>query len=335
MANTVKIRFDQGANLPKTVGGNFFLTNSGGSVVNGTVRITVVDNGSFLDIVNATSSTYSQIIYAGGITELDVTTGGSDYPTVNNLFVDTSAAIEVDPTPAALTIAGQTPIVTLQFLTPAAATLTLTMQQPGAEVPLIPAPLSLTLSPQTPSVVIGTVLQPAALALTLTLKAPFIVPSPYRAELRIVGQVPIVIHTAFAARQVSHYWGKFQRGTSVNVMLETDLLPDDVPTVTIWNTLKAIVVDEPLPCLDETNFSFGYRQFLNDPFADDNYVAVIRFKIKGIQFAVANYFQVQGGSGEAPIISMLEISRPLGRAVVTQQASGDVNLGYKPRRKLT
>lgn len=82
---TKKVTFNFPTNNVKRVSGYFFLTDAGGSVVNGTLTITIVDSGGTTDVVNGTSSTLTTVTRGAGITSITVTTAGSDYPTIRQL----------------------------------------------------------------------------------------------------------------------------------------------------------------------------------------------------------------------------------------------------------
>jgi len=130
------------------------------------------------------------------------------------------------------------------------------------------------------------------------------------------------------------YWGKFSRGQYVNVVLNTEELPDDVPTVKYWLEGSTNVASEQIPYIKSPNKTFFTRLFLSDNFLDGSYVAVMQYELSSVQYVSLGYFQVQGGIGTSPIIAMMEIDRALGRAVVTQDDSGQALIGYRPKRLL-
>jgi hypothetical protein len=259
------------------------------------------------------------------------------------------------PGNASLTLTGEAPIPSLDLM-PGTAMLTLTGEQPLVLYPAIPGTALLSITTFT----INTFVQPDSVSLSLSMQAPeilnivtIVVPSagnrklvgfppvimpliPGAPVLHLVGERPLVnvSHRVFFSRQSSQYWGKLQRGLLLNVMLQLDELPEDVPTVKFWNTAEIVVHEQKMPVIDKENMIFGYRQFLDDNFEDDHYVASILFQIGTERYATMNYFQVQGGTALPANISMLEIARPLGRAVISQDAGGTISMGYKPRRKL-
>lgn len=130
------------------------------------------------------------------------------------------------------------------------------------------------------------------------------------------------------------YWGRFSRGSHLNVSVNPDTLPDDVPVVTYWREGTTAVATEELHYVKGPSNSFLIRKLLTEDFLDGNYVAVMEYEVDSVELTAIGYFQVQGGIGEAPIISLTEITRTLGQAVVTQDEAGVVMIGYKPKRLL-
>jgi len=135
----------------------------------------------------------------------------------------------------------------------------------------------------------------------------------------------------FAAMQDKYYWGRFSRGQTINIMWHPELLPDDIATMDVWLEATTIVKTITIPVLEEDDAVFGIPLLLDEDMVDGNYVAVTRFQSGTIDQCTLSYFQVIGGTGEPAIVSLLEIDRPLGRAVITQDASGEVLMGYDPR----
>jgi hypothetical protein len=131
--------------------------------------------------------------------------------------------------------------------------------------------------------------------------------------------------------QDSQYWGRLARGEYLQVQWQLLDQPDDVPTVDFWLDGTTNVLSIQLPVLDPTRNIFGYTQLLDGNFEDGQYGAVIRFTVGTVAYASVAYFEVMGGVGTAPVIGLLEIDRPLGRAIVSHEADGDVKLGYKPQ----
>jgi hypothetical protein len=130
------------------------------------------------------------------------------------------------------------------------------------------------------------------------------------------------------------YWGKFARGSHINILWANIELPDDVPVVTYWREGSVSIGTESLHFVKSPNRTFLIRKLLDESFTDGNYIAAIVYDVDSVQYTAFGYFQVQGGIGEAPIIALTEIDRPLGRAVVTQDELGNALIGYKPKRLL-
>lgn len=131
--------------------------------------------------------------------------------------------------------------------------------------------------------------------------------------------------------QDQYYWGRFSRGQYLNIMWNPSETPDDVATVDFWlegTTLKTSIT---LPVLDEERFVFGFPILLNGDFEDGNYAAVIRFSSGGVSYSSVAYFEARGGEAFPPVIAILEVDRTLGRGVVTQDAEGEMLIGYDPR----
>lgn len=131
--------------------------------------------------------------------------------------------------------------------------------------------------------------------------------------------------------QNQYYWGKFSRGQYVNVILQPDTDPADVPVVDYWYEGTSIVQSETMPYIRGTDTTFFYRKFLDSNFINGNYAAVMRFPIDSIDYVSIGYFQVQGGDEDAPVTSIIELDRGLGRAVVSVSSDGTAKMGYRPR----
>ena len=114
-------------------------------------------------------------------------------------------------------------------------------------------------------------------------------------------------------------------------MWHPELLPDDIATMDVWLEATTIVKTITIPVLEEDDAVFGRSILVDDLFEDGNYVGVIRFTSGLIAQSSLVYFQVIGGTGEPAVVSLLEIDRPLGRAVITQDSEGLIMAGYDPR----
>jgi len=127
-----------------------------------------------------------------------------------------------------------------------------------------------------------------------------------------------------------YYWGRFSRGQFLNIIWSPPELPDTIATVDFWLEGTTLVDSVLLPVLDEERPVFGYSMMLGTDFEDGNYVIVIRFSSGTIRQCTLSYMTVQGGIGSQPIISIIELNRTLGRAVVTQDGGGECLIGYQP-----
>lgn len=147
---------------------------------------------------------------------------------------------------------------------------------------------------------------------------------------------PFVPTTAGTIPQIQQqlFWGRFARGQHLNVILNIDQLPDDVPTVTYWLEGTTELLTESMPIIKSPNKTFFIRKLMDNNFDDGHYAAVMEYVLSGRRYAAIGYFQVQGGIGTAPITALMEIERGLGRAVVSASEDGSVSIGYKPRRML-
>lgn len=335
MAFTVKFILTGGIH---TVSGKFFLTDSGGSVVNGTVRITVVDDSSFLDIVNPTSSTVSQISAAGGITELDVTTSGGNFPTINDLTIDTAAPVEVDPTNATITITGQVPeILTNTRITPANASITITGQQPVVHdnLPTPPA-ANITITGQTPQVLTNNRITPGNASITITGQTPNVVVNtlvlPQHALIRIFGQVPEIIGivNVYIQTQTQNWLGRYRRSQKIPITMTFQNLPDASPTLRIFNG-ATLLTSVRLPVLEKKSNTFEYDLFLDETFVDGNYVIETLWQENALKQYQIDYFQVKSGIGRPAILGIVEQQRPLGQAAISIDADGRGRMGYNAR----
>lgn len=130
--------------------------------------------------------------------------------------------------------------------------------------------------------------------------------------------------------QGQHYWGRFARGQTMNVLWNPESEPDDVATVDFWLEGTTIVKTIQIPILDDERPVFGYPYMISADFEDGNYAAVIRFTSTSASYCSIGYFEVRGGVPYAPVIGLLEIERTLGRAAVTQDRTGDILIGYHP-----
>jgi len=126
------------------------------------------------------------------------------------------------------------------------------------------------------------------------------------------------------------YLGKVARGQYFNITLTTTELPDATPTVTFWREGTDSIETLDMPYVKGKTFSL--RKLAGTSYDDGNYAAVIVYTIDAVDYTAISYFQVQGGDGYPPIVSVTEIDRSLGRAVVTQDEHGTMMIGYRPRR---
>lgn len=134
--------------------------------------------------------------------------------------------------------------------------------------------------------------------------------------------------------QIQSYWGKFSRGQYLNVIINPDEVPDDVPVVKFWLEGSSLVEAQSIPIIKSPNNTFFFRKLIDGNYLDGNYCAVMRFTVALVDYTSIGYFQVQGGVGTAAISSMIEIDRTLGRGVVMFLDDGEIKIGYKPRLDL-
>lgn len=130
------------------------------------------------------------------------------------------------------------------------------------------------------------------------------------------------------------YWGRFSRGQYVNVILNLPSLPDSPPVAKFWNGTD-LVLEELMPRIKAPTRTFRLVKMLDELFEDGQYTVVMKSLFSGSQRIHVGYFEVQGGTGSAPLISLMEIDRTLGRAVVSQAHDGEVMIGYKPKKVTT
>lgn len=126
------------------------------------------------------------------------------------------------------------------------------------------------------------------------------------------------------------YLGKVARGQYFNITLTCTELPDGTPTVTFWRNGTDSVETLSMPYIKGKTFFL--RKLAGETYTDGTYAAVIVYTISAVEYTAISYFQVQGGEGASPIVSVAEIDRSLGRAVVTQDEHGTMMIGYRPRR---
>jgi hypothetical protein len=128
--------------------------------------------------------------------------------------------------------------------------------------------------------------------------------------------------------QQQFYWGRHSRGQHLNIILEPLYIPDDIPNVKFWLEGTSTIRTVGLPVTDVDDVIFGQSILLDADFIDGHYVAVIDFTVDHAHYAVINYFEVAGGDPKAPVTSMIEITRPLGYAVVSLSIDGIGTVGY-------
>lgn len=126
------------------------------------------------------------------------------------------------------------------------------------------------------------------------------------------------------------YWGKHARGQYLNILFEPLYIPDDIPVVKFWKEGTDLVRTMSLPVTDVEDVTFGQAILLDDDFEDGHYIAVAAFDVDHVPYCTVNYFEVIGGSFDAPITAISEISRPLGQAVVSFRGDGVAEMGYNP-----
>lgn len=130
-----------------------------------------------------------------------------------------------------------------------------------------------------------------------------------------------------------NYLGRFSRGQYVVLVCSSGLLPADVPVVDIWRNGAEMMREVELPRIKAPDKVFRLSILMDEDFTDGVYSAVCRMEVNGVQKVVNAIFEVVGGEGLSPLISVTEIDRALGRAIVSQSAAGTCKIGYKPRRR--
>lgn len=125
------------------------------------------------------------------------------------------------------------------------------------------------------------------------------------------------------------YIGSYRRGgrLPIHIRLITD--PDECPTVDLWLNGTTLKKTFQLPRRSGQNFSLW--KFLDGDIIDGEYVAAIRYEHSAVQSTHYRYFKVSGGDPRGQVIGIQEIRRPLGRALVTINENGTVQIGYNPR----
>lgn len=130
--------------------------------------------------------------------------------------------------------------------------------------------------------------------------------------------------------ELSTYIGRHRRGQRVSLLLWVPIEPDATPQVKVYGSSGTLVKTLRIP-RKSANF-FAIDHFLDDDYVDDVYVATIRYDVSTVrQPQQFRYFQVVGGSAKGCAIAIHELRRPLGRAVITLNENGTVNMGYNPR----
>ena len=124
--------------------------------------------------------------------------------------------------------------------------------------------------------------------------------------------------------------GRFRRGMRVGIECAAGETPPEAPTVEYYLEGTTLVKSGRLPSKDTDRKVFGHSQFLDSDFEDGRYMAVIRYSNGGVTRIHLRMFEVLGGDSRGQVISVLEMRRSLGRAVIAHREDGIVTMGYNP-----
>lgn len=144
----------------------------------------------------------------------------------------------------------------------------------------------------------------------------------------------VPVHIGSPQKQNQFYWGRHARGQYLNIILNLIELPDAVPTVTFWKEGTTAVETLSMPRIRAATRTFRLVKLLDTDYDDGHYAAVMRVDIGGDVYTNVAYFEVIGGTGDAPKIAVSEIDRAAGRGVVSQDNAGNMTLAYKPKKLL-
>lgn len=137
---------------------------------------------------------------------------------------------------------------------------------------------------------------------------------------------PVVV-----AEDTQSQLGRFRRGMRVGIECIAGESPVEAPTVEYYREGTELVKSGRLPSKDGDRKVFGHSQFLDSDFEDGRYVAIIRYAITGSTRVHLRAFEVVGGDSRGQVISVLEMRRSLGRAIVAHREDGIVTMGYNPK----
>lgn len=174
---------------------------------------------------------------------------------------------------------------------------------------------------------------------TITLTPPVVAAyaSDNRAQVGVIGIIYLQPPTVFPILEPlpgnfnnSFYLGKHRRGDYVSVILPFEQQPDDVPIVDVWKEGADNIMTFQMPIVEDEDVVFIKKLFIDDSFEDGHYAMVARFDIAHRPYGSIFYMEVQGGESIAPITSLLEIDRSLGRAVISVGNLGVASMGYSP-----
>lgn len=127
------------------------------------------------------------------------------------------------------------------------------------------------------------------------------------------------------------YLGRYRRGERLPVMIASSSRPVGCPVVDFWHEGTTKVKTIQIPAHDVARMMFGANLFLGSEFVDGHYVATIRYTLSIGVTVHYRRFEVIGGGPEGNVISVTELRRPLGRAIISHREDGHISMGYNPR----
>lgn len=126
------------------------------------------------------------------------------------------------------------------------------------------------------------------------------------------------------------YLGRYRRGETLPLLIPFQGMPDAAPTVRVYQG-TTIIATFKLPLVDDEQYLFGTELFLGTDYDDGQYVISVAWEVLTYANYTVMYFDVLGGVGLEPVVSILEQQRPLGRAVISIDDAGLARMAYNPK----
>lgn len=125
--------------------------------------------------------------------------------------------------------------------------------------------------------------------------------------------------------------GRHRRGEKLAIVAVCPAAPTDCPIVDIWLEGTTKIKTFKLPSVESSKTIFALDALLDSEYEDGHYVMSIRYTAETVLHQIFRFFEVMGGSASGTVISIIEMNRLLGKAVISQREDGRISMGYNPR----